>query len=394
DRKLIVNEVEAETVRMIFRRYTELGSVRALGNELDRLGVVSKRREGAGGILAGGNRFSRGALYTLLQNHLYRGEIAHQGNIYPGQHEAIIDAQLWEVVQEKLSRNRQARALGATAEEPSLLAGLLTDGSGRRMTPTHAVKKGRRYRYYVSTSLITGTRSGHAKGWRIPAGDVECLVLDRLRAFFASEPDVGEALSCFELEASTLRFALSKSTQLAEEWATLPPIRIRELVRSLIGTVEIHDEKVIVSLKRKGMASVLLGDTFSLPTIKGPETFELHIRARLRRAGKGIRLVVGGGGAEAPDGQMAALMRNAHATREALMTGRDITIDAMAHRLGIKRDYLSMHMRLTYLAPDIVRALMLGRYPPELTPARLLSLSKDLPHDWQLQRTVLGFDTQ
>lgn len=107
-----------------------------------------------------------------------------------------------------------------------------------------------------------------------------------------------------------------------------------------------------------------------------------------------LLVVVGGGGAEAPDGQMAALMRNAHATREALMTGRDITIDAMSHRLGIKRDYLSMHMRLTYLAPDIVHALMLGRYPPELTPARLLSLSKELPHGWQLQRAVLGFETQ
>jgi hypothetical protein len=76
------------------------------------------------------------------------------------------------------------------------------------------------------------------------------------------------------------------------------------------------------------------------------------------------------------------------------MTGRDATIDAMAQRFGIKRDYLSMHMRLTYLAPDIVRALMSGRYPAELTPARLLFLSKDLPHDWQLQRAALGFETR
>ncbi|CCB66642.1 recombinase family protein [Hyphomicrobium sp. MC1] len=394
DRKLIANEVEAETVRMIFRRYAELGSVRALGHELDWLGVVSKRREGAGGVLAGGNRFSRGALYTLLQNHLYRGEIAHQGNIYPGQHEAIIDAQLWEVVQEKLSGNRQARALGATAEEPSLLAGLIADGSGGRMTPTHAVKKGRRYRYYVSTALITGGRSDHIKGWRIPAGDVEALVLDRLRAFFASEPGVGEALSCFELDASSLRSVFAKAMQLTEEWATLPPIRVRELVRSLIGTVEVHDEKIIVSLKRDEIASALLGDTFSLPTITGPETFELHIGARLHRAGKGIRLVVGGVVAEKPNGQLLALLRDAHATREALMTGRDATIDAMAQRLGIKRDYLSAHLRLTYLAPDIVRVFMSGRYPPELAPTRLLSLCKDLPHDWQLQRAALGFETQ
>ncbi|CAA2142169.1 recombinase family protein [Hyphomicrobium sp. ghe19] len=394
DRKLIVNEIEAETVRMIFRRYAELGSVRALGHELARLSVVSKRRDGAGGVLSGGNRLSRGALYTLLQNHLYRGEIAHQGNIYPGQHEPIIDAQVWRLVQEKLSANRHARVLGTNAEEPSLFARLIADGNGQRMTPTHAVKKGRRYRYYVSTSLVTGTRSDHAKGWRLPAGDVEGLVLDRLRAFFASERDVGDALSCFEFDASSLRSVLSKAMQLAEGWTSVPSIKVRELVRSVIETVEIHDDEVITSLKRREIASVFLGDTFSSPAITGPETFELRIEAKLRRAGKGIRLVVGGGIAKKPDGQMVALLRDAHATRDALMTGRDATIDAMAQRLGIKRDYLSAHMRVTYLAPDIVRALVSGQYPPELTPARLLSLCKDLPHDWQFQRAVLGFEAR
>ncbi len=122
-------------------------------------------------------------------------------------------------------------------------------------------------------------------------------------------------------------------------------------------------------------------------------TIELTIDAKLRRAGKGIRLVVGGGVDAKPDAQMIALLRDAHATRDALMSGRDETIDAMAKRLGIKRDYLSAHMRLTYLAPDIVRALVAGRHPEGLTPAGLLSKCKDLPHDWQLQRAVLGIET-
>ena len=98
--------------------------------------------------------------------------------------------------------------------------------------------------------------------------------------------------------------------------------------------------------------------------------------------------------AEKPDRQMIVLLRDAHATRDALMAGRDETIDAMARRIGVKRDYLSAHLRVTYLAPEIVRALVLGRYPPELTSARLLSVCKDLPHDWQLQRAALGFETR
>jgi site-specific DNA recombinase len=313
ERKLIVNKAEAETVRMMFRRYAKLGSVRILAEELASLGIVSKRREGAGGVLAGGNRFSRGALYTLLQNPIYRCEIGHQGKVYPGQHKAIVEAEHWKIVQEKLAGNRQARVLGAAAEEPSLLAGLIVDGERHRMTPTHAVNKGRRYRYYVSTQLISGARKEHAKGWRIPAGDIEVLVLDRLRAFLASQRDLGEALSRFDLDASAVRSAMMKASQLVEDWANLPPIKLRELVRTMVETITVNDEKVVASFKPTEIATVLLGNTCNLPEARQPGAIELTIDAKLRRAGKGIRLVVGGGVAEKPDEQMIALLRHAHA---------------------------------------------------------------------------------
>ena len=117
DRKLIVSKPEASSVRLIFRRYAELGSVSLLRGELDRLGIVSKRREGAGRRLAGGQRFSRGALYLMLQNRTYRGDIAHQGTAYPGQHQAILDPELWQIVQNKLAVHRQERALAAGESE-------------------------------------------------------------------------------------------------------------------------------------------------------------------------------------------------------------------------------------------------------------------------------------
>ncbi len=396
DRKLIVNGAEAVTVRMIFKRYAELASVRMLGQELDRRGIVSKRREGAGGVLAGGNRFSRGALYTLLQNPIYRGEISHQGKVYPGRHEAIVEAELWQIVQGKLAANRQSRTLGVGTDEPSLLAGMIMDGEGHRMTPTHAVKSGRRYRYYVSTALITGTRSDHAKGWRVPAGDIEGLVLDRLRALLDSEQEVGNALAPFDLDASLQRAAFTKAKQIVARWTELPSLELRGLVRSVIRQVIVEDEQVLLRLNRKAIASTLTNLVpAALSDSETPsEPIDVSIEAKLRRAGKGIRLVVGGGTAEPPDGRLIGLIRDAHATRDALMTGRDETIDAMAQRLGVKRDYLSAHMRVTYLAPDIVRALVSGRYPPELTPARVLSVCKDLPHDWQLQRAALGFETR
>jgi site-specific DNA recombinase len=234
DRKLIVNEPEAATVRLIFKRYAELGSVALLKAELDRLGLVSKRREGAGGRLAGGQRFSRGALSLMLQNRTYRGDIVHQGVAYSGQHQATLDPELWQIVQDKLAANRQERALAVGAEAPSLLAGLIVDADGNPMTSTHATKRAKRYRYYVSASLLTGDRPQAQKGMRVPAGDVEALVLDRLRAFFSSRIDVSDALASLDLEAHSLDAALRNAFGLSERWLAAPPVVMKSLHFHLI----------------------------------------------------------------------------------------------------------------------------------------------------------------
>jgi len=149
DRKLLIDEAEANTVRHIYRRYAALGSVWALKEELDCDGIVSKARVDRYGRATGGNSIARGALYTMLQNRIYRGRIVHKDKHYPGEHEAIVDEALWDEVQRQLGANRVDRASGTDAAEPSLLAGLIYDDSGQRMTPSHANKKGTRYRYYV-----------------------------------------------------------------------------------------------------------------------------------------------------------------------------------------------------------------------------------------------------
>src|SRR5208337_2898912 len=156
DRKLVVNEAEAATVQMIFRRYLELGSVRGLKAALDEEGVVSKLRTAADGSRYGRKSFSTGALYLMLQNRIYRGEIVHKGTAYPGEHAAIVDEDLWSSVQLRLEANGVERREGQAPARPNLLTGVLFDASGQAMTPTHAVKKGIRYRYYVSRRLVTG----------------------------------------------------------------------------------------------------------------------------------------------------------------------------------------------------------------------------------------------
>ena len=141
DRKLIIVEHEAVTVRHMFRRYAALGSVRLLKQELEAHGIAGKSWTSASGRSWGGKPLARGALYLMLQNRIYRGEIVHQDQIYPGEHAAIIDQALWEAVQSRLADNAVERGRGIRVKNPSLLAGLLFDSEGQRMTPTSGQKR-------------------------------------------------------------------------------------------------------------------------------------------------------------------------------------------------------------------------------------------------------------
>ena len=132
DRKLVVNEEEARTVLHIFRRYVELRSVRVLKTELEEAAIRSKRRTYEDGTCCGGQKLSRGALYLMLQNRIYRGEVTHKGTAYPGEHPAIVDQALWAQVQAVLADNRVDREIGSYAKQPSLLAGLVFDETGER----------------------------------------------------------------------------------------------------------------------------------------------------------------------------------------------------------------------------------------------------------------------
>src|SRR5215831_15148259 len=148
DHKLVVVDSEAEIVRMMFRRYAELGSVRLLNEDLEARGIKSKSWTSASGRRIGGKPFSRGALYLILQNRTYRGEIIHNGRSHPGEHPPIIDQALWDAAQTQLTGSTAQRNSGTRTRQPSLLTGMMFDCRGNSMTPTHAVKKGTRYRYY------------------------------------------------------------------------------------------------------------------------------------------------------------------------------------------------------------------------------------------------------
>ena len=184
-KKLLAHPTEAEQVRTIFSRYLELESLTVLMQDLARRGIESKMRHLSSGAIRGGAGFGKGALAYLLRNRTYLGEIRHQGRTYPGEHEPIIDRDLFEAVQTKLTSQAQARRQGRVGSH-ALLMGRIFDDRGNRMTPASAHKQGARYRYYVSAPLVQGRREEAGSVSRVPAPELEQLVIERLRSEVAA----------------------------------------------------------------------------------------------------------------------------------------------------------------------------------------------------------------
>jgi site-specific DNA recombinase len=401
DRKLLVNEVEARTVLHIFGRYLELKSVRALKGELEQAGIRSKRRVLADSTHYGGQKLSRGALYLMLQNRIYRGETTHKGNAYPGEHPAIVDAALWDQVQATLAENRVDREIGSYAKQPSLLAGLAFDETGERLTPSHAVKKGTRYRYYVSRSLITGAVKDHSKGRRIPAGNLESLVINRLRAFFADQGAVLDAVSNEHPDCTNQKRLISRGRQIAEELPTMVSDQIRAMLMALVAPVDLKSDRVEIKMRRRSLVELLhiqaaRSITQGDKSEKGSgEILTLKVKACLQRVGREMRLLVENGDDQTlADPGLLRIIARAHDIHLRLMQSTDLTLHAIANQERVTPGYISRLLRLPLLAPDIVTAIVSGKNPPQLTAKKLMRHVLELPIDWTEQRKLLGFHHQ
>ena len=180
DRQITVNEKEAETVRTIFRRYLDLGSLNLLMADLRRRGIVTKRRILKTGKVIGGIPFTRGPLAHLLRNRFYIGEVTFKGEILAGEQPAILDRDLFEAVQVKLSEQATNHTT-ARMQSEALLMGRLFDDRGNRMSPTHARKGSIKYRYYVSSALVDGRPEEAGSTTRVPAPEIEALVARSVR---------------------------------------------------------------------------------------------------------------------------------------------------------------------------------------------------------------------
>jgi site-specific DNA recombinase len=360
DGKVAVVEAEAERVRLIYRRYLELGGVNALVRDLKDRNIRTKTRLRSTGLTHGGIPFGRGSLFYLLRNWFYIGEVKYKGEILPGEQPAIMERQLFDAVQQKLT-DQWSHRNHAKSKSDHLLTGLLFDDAGHRMIPTHVTKAGLRYRYYVSLPHLKGESKTVSVGSvsRIPATDIEDIIAKSVNEHLGAQHDQ---------PSSSTAHADDRGAMIAEQ----------------VVRIDVHKDRLIVRFKSPGTEEESHspdGQLLSIPWQKPPSKKSRQIliplgvprnEVRPTRIERRARLV-------------NAIARGRRWLDE-ILSGSATNIEQIATRQKCSVRQVNMTISLAFLAPDLVKAAVEGRLPRGIGVERL----RDPPAEWSRQFDALG----
>jgi DNA invertase Pin-like site-specific DNA recombinase len=350
DRKITVNEAEADRVRTIFRSYLKLGSLNLLMADLRKRGIVTKVRTLKTGETAGGIPFTRGPLAHLLRNRFYIGEVAFKGEVLAGEQPAIVDRALFDAVQAKLTEQVNNHKASRTNSE-ALLLGRIFDDRGHRMTPSHARRRGIKYRYYISSALLQGRPKQAGTVSRIPANEVEALVVKVVRGHLQEPAEITDAIL---IHKHVFRIEV-RPDYLAIELADTKTAKSKRKQRAP-NVIEVPWHKTLSTRRRE----VLVPDS-------GRGQDARPIRSENRAL-------------------LVASITRGRRWLDELMTGTGINTETIAARECCSVRKVNMTISLVFLAPDLVKAAIEGRLPHGMGVVRL----SDMPAEWSRQRQMLG----
>jgi site-specific DNA recombinase len=398
-RKLIPQPTEAELVRNIFALYVKLGCVLKLLTQLKRENVKTKTWVTKKGFRLGGVSFARGHLYYLLRNRLYIGEIRHRERWYPGAHPGIVPRELWDKVQAQLDTNLRTQRTRAREQSSSLLTGLIEDGEGNRFTPSFTIKRGRRYRYYVSQAVIQNPSSQHSGPTRLPAHEIESRVTERLQAFLRSDAQVFDELSAPAESPAVLHQLVAGAKKLATRLSSLLADDLRDLLACILQRVIVQENNIQVMIRKSDLRELLEhGDPIIAASLVGlrkltepAELTCLTIDAKRKRYGGEIHLVVPPSSnvpVRHPRPALIKAVARGHAWYERVLEGKIADMRSLARETGLTPHYVRNVFASAFLAPDIVDAILEGRQPLTL---KFEHLYKHIPLSWAEQRQQFGF---
>jgi site-specific DNA recombinase len=382
DRHLVVNKAEAKTVQLIFKLYLEFKTLRRVKKELDRRSIVSKQWTSRGNVPHGGFPFGRGALYHLLANPIYLGEIRHRTVTYPGQHEAIIERATWERVQEMLSK-KAAHPRGRTVRKSAgLLMGKLFDESGEPLYSCWAKKGQRRYRYFVSKRLVRGTTKPDDRGWRLHAERTELAVMAGTRQMLSDRAVLASSLRAFGFAAGELKQAIDA---IDTKVKSFEQVETSEATSTLIERVELKRDGMQITLD---LRSLLPADRF--PAGGANLRITRLIPLQMKRRGVETRLVLPGEvtAARTDPALLRALARGYQWFAE-LAAGTVSSTKQIAAREGVSDSYVRHLVPLALLAPSVVESICAGRQGVCLSAERLKT-QVGVPIEWDAQQRLLA----
>ena len=363
DGKIAIVEEEAELVRLIFRRYLELGSVNELLRDLRERNIRTKTRLLSTGATRGGVPFGRGALYYLLSNHFYIGEVKYKNEILPGEQPTIMDRALFDAVRQKSLAQWSHRTIVRTKSD-HLLTGLLFDDAGHRMIPTHATKAGVRYRYYVSTPFLHGEAKTAAAGSvsRVPAADIEETTVKSLREHLSTRQD----------PSSTSAVRLGDRGALAQ----------------LVAGIVVHRDRLVIRLKsdHADEASYSPDDqSLTIPWRKPPSKKSRQILLPHNASRSDVR----------PQqferrARLVSAVARGRRWLDDVISGRVTTVAELCAREKCSVRQVNMTISLAFLSPSLVKAAVDGRLPRGIGVERL----RDPPAEWNRQFEAFGLNPE
>ncbi|MGD0185696.1 MAG: recombinase family protein, partial [Roseiarcus sp.] len=388
DKKIGVVEEDAEIVRTIFRRYLALGSIGLLIDDLHRRGVMPKPRIGNDGKTVQPTHFMVGPLAYLLKNRFYVGEVVYRDEVHPGEQLPIVDRALFEAVQAKLKDGKVTRKF-RRSQSPAFLMGLLYDDRGNRMSPSHANKKGVRYRYYVSQAILQNRKAEAGAIARVAAPEIEELVVAALR-HHVDQTDQVEQIEQIDPIVGEVNLGRTKSSTPME-------IPDRDLVALHVERIVLRARHIELALRPEasdagpsgaaGPAREGPGDADQSPP--SPTVLQIPWAPTSASARKGIAWKPSAQPNLDPATVEALLMAIAKARSwmSDLAEGRANSFEDIARR----EDKVERHIRnlapLAFVSPRVIEAIANGAAPADLT---VTTLAHKLPHRWAEQEMMFG----
>jgi site-specific DNA recombinase len=393
--KLVPNGLEGPAVRCIFETYVATKRVSEVHKKLIDLGHRRKIWKTGGGLLKGGGPITLSSLHHILRNPVYVGEVTHRGERYPGIHEPIIERALWEAAQLVLKEREQFKP----RLPDHILTSIIFDSHGRRMYARNFAAVGKRrvrgVRYYESAAKTDEFGQGVGRT-RAQADQLERLVVEALKALLLDRARLRAILMQANVFGLTLEDLSRVSPAAAARLGKLDVRKLSTAMKSLLARVEVAEDCVRVIVRAYALAKFIGWDGvghFTLTDLELARATRMHVLAipvaLVRRRRTSWLPVERKGAATCPNARLVRLISEARSAQELLFGERDKSVDEIARLSGRRIGSFSRLVRLNYLAPDIVTAIVDGTQPPSLTPRQLIEC--DLPIDWELQRRILGF---